>query len=222
MPASSATTRRGPYAKTVEVRAAILEAAVTVFSRSGFRSGSVREVAERAGMSEAGVLHHFPSKVELMLEVLKQRDAWQDRRFDELRESPAAELNEMLRIASSNMSEPGAVALYAVLSAEATAPEHPAHDFFVRRYRRGRAFLTEVFAALAQDGLLLVDEHPASLAQRLIALMDGLQVQWLLEPDAVDMGADLRSILEGIVHPSVFEATPPPVSTSPGRASRDG
>src|SRR3954454_5061335 len=65
---------RGEYAKTPARRMEILSAAVEVFSASGFHKGSLRDVAERAGLSQAGVLHHFPSKSHLVEAVLTWRD----------------------------------------------------------------------------------------------------------------------------------------------------
>src|SRR5688500_12054658 len=65
---------RGSYAKTGRTRAAILEAALGVFARGGYRKGSIREIAEAVGMSEAGLLHHFPNKSALLAEVLDLRD----------------------------------------------------------------------------------------------------------------------------------------------------
>ena len=65
---------RGSYAKSETTRAAILEAALAVFAKGGYRSGSIREVAEAVGMSEAGLLHHFPNKPSLLAAVIDLRD----------------------------------------------------------------------------------------------------------------------------------------------------
>ena len=46
--------RRGEYAKTGAKRTAILDAALEVFAESGYRSGSLRDVASRVGMSDLG------------------------------------------------------------------------------------------------------------------------------------------------------------------------
>jgi hypothetical protein len=42
---------------------------------------------------------------------------------------------------------------------------------------------------------------PAVAATSLMALWDGLQLQWLLDPDAVDVADHLRSFFEVIVLP---------------------
>src|SRR4051794_22900238 len=71
---ATAPRSRGEYAKTPARRHEILTAAVEVFSTSGFHKGSLRDVAERAGLSQAGLLHHFPSKHHLIEAVLTWRD----------------------------------------------------------------------------------------------------------------------------------------------------
>jgi AcrR family transcriptional regulator len=64
---------RGAYAKSERTRAAILEAALAVFAKGGYRKGSLREIADSVGISEAGLLHHFKSKSVLLAEVLDLR-----------------------------------------------------------------------------------------------------------------------------------------------------
>ena len=74
--------RRGPYAKSKQTRRSILDSALQVFAESGYRSGSLRDVAEQVGMSEAGLLHHFTNKSALLSAVLEHRDDVTRERFD--------------------------------------------------------------------------------------------------------------------------------------------
>ncbi|GAA4768575.1 TetR/AcrR family transcriptional regulator [Microbacterium gilvum] len=191
--------RRGPYAKTAAVRTAILDAALDVFAESGYRSGSLREVADRVGMSEAGVLHHFPSKSALLADVLDRRDvrALEVVPFDQ--EDGEATLRGLVRLAEYNATIPGIVKLFAVLSTEATSPDHPAHGYFIARYARTRGNLRHAFASLAAQGRLADGVSPERAAIATIAMMDGLQVQWLLEPGILDMAAQLRRFFQGFV-----------------------
>src|SRR3954452_18746901 len=72
---------RGEYAKTAARRQAIIAAAVEVFASTGFHKGSLRDVADRAGLSQARLLHHFPSKHHLLVPELAWRDAQARPRF---------------------------------------------------------------------------------------------------------------------------------------------
>ena len=65
---------RGEYAKSAERRQQIVDAAVEVFSSVGYRKGSLRDVANKVGLSQAGVLDHFPSKEHLLEAVPSWRD----------------------------------------------------------------------------------------------------------------------------------------------------
>jgi len=53
----------------------ILDAAFDLFANNGVRQTTIAAVADRVGLSEAGVLHHFTSKEELLLAVLHRVDA---------------------------------------------------------------------------------------------------------------------------------------------------
>lgn len=185
---------RGEYAKSAESRRRILEAAAEVFSVSGFRSGSLRDVASGAGMSQAGLLHHFPSKAHLLKALLE----WTDQKADAAI-SPAltgtAFLNAYTEQASLSQEEPAMVELHVTLAAEATSVDHPAHKYFMRRYEVLLARTVEAFA----DAVRTQEAHPwvdpQGAAESLVALIDGLQVQWLLNRDT-DMGLRLRQYLQ--------------------------
>ncbi|MGW6395071.1 substrate-binding domain-containing protein [Streptomyces sp. NPDC055103] len=191
--------KRGPYRKSVILRREILDAALVVFGRDGYRSGSVREIAKLAGITAPGVLHHFGTKSALLIEALRHREAV-DREFSaghELRGVGA--LLSLVRLAERNASQRGVVELFSVLSAEATSPEHPAHAYFQERYAWFREYLGGAFELLAQTGSLRPGVTPHIATRSTIAMMDGLQVQWLLDPGSVDMPGDLAKYFRTLV-----------------------
>lgn len=201
-PASAPRRRgrpRGSYAKTGKTRAAILEAALGVFARGGYRAGSIREIAEEVGMSEAGLLHHFPNKPSLLAAVLDLRDEHSLEMVPLRGPDPLESLRGLITLARYNASVPGVVELYCTLSAEATTPDHPAHEYFVGRYRFTVDNLTESFERCRERGLLKEGVRPESAARATVALMDGLQVQWLLDRDSVDMAEELEAYLRSVV-----------------------
>jgi AcrR family transcriptional regulator len=190
---------RGAYAKTEQKRAEILEAALAVFAKGGYRAGSLREIANEVGMSEAGLLHHFPNKQSLLTAVLDLRDQHSLEFVPIEGSEPMETLHGLITLARYNASVPGVVELYCTLSAEATTPGHPAHEYFINRYAYTVRNLTRTFALCAERGILRDDIRPASAAKATVALMDGLQVQWLLDRDSVDMADELQSYLHHIV-----------------------
>ena len=64
----------GPRPATALRRAEIVQAAADVFAEKGFAHGTLHEIADRVGMTHAGVLHHFGSKEQLLVEALAYRD----------------------------------------------------------------------------------------------------------------------------------------------------
>lgn len=55
-----------------DTRAAILEAARTLFTRHGYVKVSMEQIQARAGISRGGIYHHFTSKVEVLAALCEQ------------------------------------------------------------------------------------------------------------------------------------------------------
>src|SRR3990170_3350064 len=56
-----------------ERRQQIVEAAIDLFSRKGFRGTTTREIAEAAGISEAMIFKHFATKQELYSAIIEAK-----------------------------------------------------------------------------------------------------------------------------------------------------
>lgn len=170
--------------KGERTRQRIIDAAFELFSRSGYRAVSLRDIAAHAGLTHAGVLHHFPSKEATLIDVLTRRDQADAHLVLDPGLSAAELIDNLVDIVERNTRTPGLVSLYAKLSAEATDPDHPANFYFTRRYEVLRDHLTSAFSVLLEGRSQI---SPRTAASQLLALQDGLQVQWLLDPEAVDM-----------------------------------
>lgn len=192
------SSERGSYPKGQARRQQILDAALEVFARSGFHSGSLREIARRVGLTNAGVMHHFASKEELFTEVLRQRDERVRGAAGDLSETTL--LEQTRAVVAHNQATPGLTSLYTVISAEATDNEHPAHDYFVERYATARAHAEKALRDAAAHGLIRDDVDVAVAARLIPAVMDGLQQQWLLDDD-FDMVAAFDEFLRGYLSP---------------------
>jgi AcrR family transcriptional regulator len=189
---------RGAYAKTEQRRQEILAAAFEVFSTSGYRAGSIQDIADKIGLTKTGLLHHFPSKEALLEAVLTLRDEDSWAAAGIVTDNGMETLNGIVRLVHNNTTVPGLVALHCVLSAESTDPTHPAHAYFQRRYDWVREVGGQAFADLDRRGKLRHGITPAAAARQLVALMDGLQVQWLLDNSSVDMAGELKTFLGSI------------------------
>ncbi len=191
---------RGNQQMTEARRQSILVSAFNVFAKSGFRGGSLKQVAELEGISEAGILHHFKSKGQLLISVLEYRDRISEFDFPSENSSGERFIAGWLNLITHNMDNKGIVELFCILSAEATAEDHPAHAYFKERYKFVNELTCKYFELLHNEGKLREGIEPAAAANALIAVSDGLQVQWLLDP-SWDMLEGHRAFFRSILRP---------------------
>ena len=185
---------RGSYAKGQAKRQEIVDAALVVFGRSGYHSGSLREIAKSVNLTAPGLLHHFSGKEELFTEVLRQRDARVQAASGDVAESTL--LDQIRNVVAYNQTTRGLTSLYTIVSAEATDTEHPAHAEFARRYAVTAASTREVLADAQRDGLIRADIDVTHASHLISAVMDGLQQQWLLD-ESLDMAAAFDEFVRG-------------------------
>jgi len=186
-----------------ERRARIIRDATSLFARDGYTDTSLREIATRVGLSKSALLHHYPSKEALLRAVLAERDRAVSTALPTNRIRGADLLRELPRRAAIDTdSAPGLVRLYAVLSCEALTIDHPAHDYFTLRYAAVIDYFAGRLRDAQRDGDLPAHRDPEREAVRLVALWDGLQYQWLYDPDSVDVSAQLAAHLDDILPPS--------------------
>ena len=167
---------------------------------SGYQGTSLARIAADAGLSQAGLLHHFPSKEELLVAVLAERDRLDGARFrlaDAGFEGLAA-LDRLVQLVEHNTLVPGLVQAFTVLAGESVSDHHPARAWFQDRYPRRRANIAAALRAGIETGEIRADVECDALAAEIIAMMDGLQVQWLLDPDRVDMAAVFADYIQGV------------------------
>lgn len=186
--------KRGPYAKTKTKREAIIDSALEVFAASGYRGGSLRDIADRCGISEAGIFHHFSNKAALLEAVLEKQDRVTYAVLVEEGEENA--LRQTVRLAEDLHRSRGIMELFVALAGEAASIEHPAHEYFQRQRDLVRALFARTFESYDRRGRYksaLGYEEAATMA---IAIFDGMHLQWLFNSEAVDMPTLVRHHLD--------------------------
>ena len=189
------TTRSGGYARGRATREEILDVAMQLFGEVGYHTASLREVASRVGISHPGLLHHFASKAVLLAAVLERRDEIDDAAFEADLAAGHDYVDALTRVIERNASRPGIVELFATLSAEATSPDHPAHAYFQDRYRRVLDQGVDEFQRRRDEGRLRPGIDPLTASRLTVAVMDGMQIQWLLAADTPDTRPDMAATL---------------------------
>ena len=185
---NSQTNHRTQVERTRASREKIIQAAVKFFAQEGYRGAKLADIAKAANLSEPGLLHHFPSKTQLLMAVLTERDRTDRIRFDLDRHGEEGDpLTGFQKLVEYNETVPGLVQLFTMLVAESIQETHPGHDYFRQRYQQAREQEVEILKQGQARGEIRADIPAEDLFVLLYAMMDGLQIQWLYEPDKVDM-----------------------------------
>ena len=179
-------------------RAKAIKTAIELFSTSGYNKTSIAEIALRTGLSQSGLLHHFPNKTALLSAVLEQREAEDSEFLFGDGDAPLgwAAFDSLVALVARNSTRPEWIGLFVRISAEATDPGHPAHEWILNHYRSVRTWLTQAIEHGRSRGEIRADAPVEAIVRNTIAVMDGLQQQWIAEPHSMSMVAELRVYLD--------------------------
>jgi AcrR family transcriptional regulator len=177
----------------VERREAILDAAIEVFARSGFRGGAIAEIGERAGISAAGVLHHFGSKEALLAATLKERDRRTAAAEKEHFEQGDRSVRELVHFAELTAAQPGLARLHTALLVE-NLDAGSLHGYFVDRTRALQHWIAEALRAGQTDGRVRADVKPEAKAMEIVAFLEGASIV-----SQLDDGVSYVELVEGYV-----------------------
>ena len=156
-----------------------------VLAEQGYTGTTIQQIADAVGLSRAGLLHHFGGKDELFIEIIRRRD---DENLAFVTSSGLAPLRvtDVLAMIERNRARPGLTSLYSALIGGATSegPTSPIRAFAEERYRWALGLISQAI----QNDLGWSDTRAQAAGRLLMAMLDGLQIQWLLDP-SIDMAA---------------------------------
>jgi AcrR family transcriptional regulator len=160
-------------------REQIIDEAIRILGQRGYHGFTVQDLAERCGLSNAGLLYHFPSKEQLFVAVVQELEQRQIKALapliaviqrDECTGVPLTAVIDLLdTMVSGGGTEPELARLYAVLQSESLDEEHLAHESF----RTRESAVLDLFSKLVAPYVA----EPHSTARQLLALSDGLRLQ---------------------------------------------
>ncbi|MFC4222451.1 TetR/AcrR family transcriptional regulator [Lysinibacter cavernae] len=189
-------TRRstGSYEVGRAKRAEIIEVAAAKFGAAGYYKTPLAQIAADVGLSEGGLMYHFPSKKRLLLAVAEHR-------FDQTAHwwsgvGPASDPFDIFRgmvVSSLRFErEPGLIELFVLLSAESADITSPSHALFAERYERTITDLAALLHSGAERGVFRADADYLAIARETIAVRDGLQLQWVISGGKVELARGVR------------------------------
>jgi AcrR family transcriptional regulator len=165
-------------AKGEDRRQLILAVAQRLLTRNGWRSTTLAQIAGEAGVTPAGLLHHFESKEQLLHAVLDARDLDDDSHSDRSGDL----LAQIAQVADRFARAPELVGTFTVLLVENILPDAPLHDRMLARHRDALDIVAEAIRRGQADGSYRSDIDPAVKAAEILAFTHGMETLWLLDP----------------------------------------
>jgi AcrR family transcriptional regulator len=179
-------------------RQQIIDAAVELFASKGYRGTGVAALADRVGMTATGLLYYFGTKERLLREVVAERDRMEtidpDSEFP-----PALTLSSLRELGQHSVETATLTRLYLVLGAESLDPNDPLHDFFVERYEVAREFVRALLNDEKAQGRTRRDVDVEQVALEVIAMIMGLEYQWLTDPERVDFAQAMETYIDELI-----------------------
>ena len=184
---------------TAETRERILAAAADLFAETGYRATSMVSVAEASGLSQTGLLHHFPSKELLLAGVLARRDEQDLAALGASEEPHGWEVLDLLvRLVERNTRREPFVRLFTAMAGEAIDAGHPGHEWLRTHHHLAAGMIVTGLQQAQADGTCAPDAPVERIARVALAVMDGLQIQWLMDPEGVDMAGDFAAFVRTV------------------------
>ena len=198
-----------PRAGSEDKRARILNEAVVLFGEHGYAGTSLADIANAADISKAGLLHHFSSKDELFCKVLERRDREDALSIlvespagegdtveapvdtignldtldvagaSDLDGNPWALLERYIELLERNVAHRDLTAIYTATAVSVLDADHPAHRWMANHLNSAVERFESSFEAGKTAGLVDPKMPSRLVARSLVALIDGLQLQWL-------------------------------------------
>lgn len=182
----------------VDPRTRLLEAAIDCLQERGYARTTTRDIVAAAGSHLPAVNYYFGSKERLLSEaIVEALRRWTDSAMAVGADPAAPTSGERLRRSlEAFLADLRSDRRYVVAAAEAfaqAARSETLRDRLAEEYRLTRAQVADdVVAAVAGPS---GDTDAAAVASVLMALFDGLAIQWLLAPDEVpDAGQVMRAL----------------------------
>ena len=170
-----------------------------MLAANGFRGTTVRDLADRVGMTAPGLLYYFRDKEGLLRAVVEHRE-WikLDQFYRDLNPDDAS-IRALPKIATANAANPEFVRLNLVLAMENLDDGDTLHEFFVDRFEHARRLARIAVEADIERGLLRSDLDVPQVAREVISTLLGIELQWQMDPDRFDYVETASAYVEDFI-----------------------
>lgn len=177
----TANARRGNRARGSETRQDILNAAIDLIAKRGSRGVSLDAIAEAAGVSKAGLLHHFANKDALLNAALDVRDELDIHVGPDYTSVGLEVFDDIETMVREWVDRPATLGLFTELLTENLNPGDALHDRLVARAASVHRNIANALEAGKARGDVRADADVDVLAHSVIAFVNGLETYWQLD-----------------------------------------
>ncbi|MFQ6038966.1 MAG: TetR/AcrR family transcriptional regulator [Candidatus Aminicenantales bacterium] len=182
-----------------EKRERILEAAISVFAKKGTANTKMAEIAEAAEIGKGTLYEYFQNKEDILLSafmyVLKKAEADVSKKLAEVHE-PLEKLTAYILVWKDIMKSDFKDHVEIMLDIWAESIRHKEETTAAglnRIYRENRLLIKSILdECLFQEKI-----HPVNtgiVASIIIGVLDGLLLQWIMQPEIIDIDESLEEI----------------------------
>ncbi|HMG45345.1 MAG TPA: TetR family transcriptional regulator C-terminal domain-containing protein [Acidimicrobiales bacterium] len=187
---------------TLPERELIIDAAFELFASDGIRQTTLATVAERAELGEDDVRQHFDDVDQLLLAVLERMDSSFLEAENYMASAPFSALETLRRLATTAkvlVERPQHARMRVVVSFEAIVREGAARTYTQERTESLRWWFSAALNEGIRIGELNPDTDPDARAAEWVAFMEGIQIQWLLHPERIDLVRAYESYIDDLI-----------------------
>ena len=178
----------------------IIDAAIELFGSRGFKGTTIAAIAERVGLTDAGVLHHFPTKSVLIEAALERGLLLQTTRMRELLEPGGLEAIRRMRGWGSIVEEsPELTSLQIVMSTEGIASDSPVRDYVQQRYENLHDLIVGLIRQGVDRGEIRPEVDADWEASALVAYLDGIRLQLFYSGNRLPLDAAVQHYFDLLV-----------------------
>lgn len=178
----------------------------------GYQESSLRDISSSIGVTHAGLRYHFEAKEELLIAVLQKYT----REYDEIfsveilaaeseAKSPWGAVEAFVHSIQFELDNPGFVRLFNSQALLSSQPGNLTFDFFANRLDEVRESYTRFLEMLQVQNILKPQHDVPRAAAILLATIDGLYLQHLIQPEKGEIIDNLHTFLRAIVRPEQHE-----------------
>jgi AcrR family transcriptional regulator len=179
-------------------RQKIIDAATALIMERGVKGTSLADIANAAGISKGTLFYHFSAKDDLIYELTEKH-------FDEITRAnlkragqmQGCSLQEILQesiLGILHAENRGKLNLY--LLQEAVIENPALKSRFADKYTEFQNTMLQFLNMVAPP---MDNDRAIAVSRLLVAVLDGLIIQWLLDPDAIPV-KDIAAVIAPIIN----------------------